>query len=100
MKIRDIDQDPLPLVDLEASSSSPVSQPALSPEQSSSPQPPTSPELAVTSQTSSVPLIKSASKESNSNEPLTTEGLASPEGGKGSSGDSEDEGRYSMDKSE
>ncbi|XP_047740796.1 5'-AMP-activated protein kinase subunit gamma-1 isoform X2 [Hyalella azteca] len=47
-----------------------------------------------------VPLTKSGSEESCGDTDQLTEGLASPEAGKGSSGDSEDEGRYSMDKSE
>lgn len=68
--------------------------PPLSPEA-----PPLSPEAPPLSPSSSVPLTKSVSDESVTNEPLT-EGLPSPEGCKGSSGDSEDEGRYSMDKSE
>lgn len=46
------------------------------------------------------PLTKSGSEESCGDPDNLTEGLVSPEGGKGSSGDSEDEGRYSMDKSE
>ncbi|KAF2367358.1 CBS domain [Trinorchestia longiramus] len=66
----------------------------LSSPSSPSPQPPLSPPSAA------VPLTKSGSEESCGDTDHLTEGIGSPEGGKVSSGDSEDEGRYSMDKSE